>query len=111
MGQTDEHTASLNDPEAYWGLAAQSIHWDRPFDRVLSQEPGHHARWFKGGMLNTCYNAVDRHVEGGRADQPALVYDSPLTGTVRATPSLNSRTRSPEPPACSRRRAWPAATG
>ncbi len=84
MTQAAEHQASLTDPEAFWRRAAQAIDWDRPFDRVVSQDRGPLVRWFEGGRLNTCYNAVDRHVLNGRADQPALIYDSPLAGVVRS---------------------------
>ena len=73
-----------SDPQGFWAEAARSIHWDRKWDEVLdsSQPPFH--RWFRGGLLNTCYNALDRHVAAGRAEQPALIYDSPVTGQCRA---------------------------
>jgi propionyl-CoA synthetase len=73
----------LSDPLSFWAEAAEAVHWHRKWDRVLddSRPPFH--RWFPGGQLNTCYNALDRHVEDGRADQPALIYDSPVTGTVQ----------------------------
>ncbi len=77
------HARSLADPEGFWGEAAAAIDWDRPFDRVLDSSRAPFYRWFPGGLLNTCHNAVDRHVAAGRGDQPALVYDSPVTGTVR----------------------------
>jgi propionyl-CoA synthetase len=77
------HARSLADPEGFWGEAATGIDWDRPFDRVLDSSGEPFYRWFPGGMLNTCHNAVDRHVAAGRGDQPALIYDSPVTGTVR----------------------------
>jgi propionyl-CoA synthetase len=72
-----------SDPQAFWAEAARSIRWDRKWDEVLdsSQPPFH--RWFRGGRLNTCYNALDRHVAAGRAEQPALIYDSPVTGQCR----------------------------
>lgn len=70
-------------PERFWAEAAEAIHWFRRWDRVLdSSRPPFH-RWFVGGMVNTCYEALDRHVEGGRGEQAALIYDSPVTGTVR----------------------------
>ena len=74
---------SLRDPEGFWGQAAEEISWVRRWDRVL--EPGRppFVRWFAGGVLNTCYNAVDRHIERGRGKQRALIYDSPVTGTVQ----------------------------
>jgi propionyl-CoA synthetase len=72
---------SLEDPEGFWGEAASALHWDRPWDKVLDREAKPVPRWYVGGRLNTCYNALDRHVEAGRGDQPALIHDSPVTGT------------------------------
>jgi propionyl-CoA synthetase len=77
------YSRSLSDPDGFWGEAAQSIHWDKPWDRVLDDSNPPFYRWFAGGELNTCYNALDRHVEAGRGDQAALIYDSPVTGTKR----------------------------
>ncbi|HEX9978431.1 MAG TPA: acetyl-coenzyme A synthetase N-terminal domain-containing protein, partial [Acidimicrobiia bacterium] len=79
----EAYARSMADPEGFWGEAADAIDWERPFDRVLddSNPPFYH--WYPGGELNTCFNALDRHVDGGRADQPALIYDSPVTGTTR----------------------------
>ncbi|NDL56584.1 propionyl-CoA synthetase [Phytoactinopolyspora mesophila] len=77
----DVYRRSMRDPEDFWAEAAAGIDWDRPWDRVLDATNAPFYRWFTGGRLNTCYNALDRHVEGGRADQPALIYDSPVTGT------------------------------
>jgi propionyl-CoA synthetase len=74
---------SLSDPEEFWGAAANDIAWVRPWDAVLDRSAAPAARWFVGGMLNTCYNALDRHVEGGRAEQAALIYDSAATGGTR----------------------------
>jgi propionyl-CoA synthetase len=71
---------SIDDPEGFWGEAAQAIHWDQPFEQVLDQGRPPFYRWFRGGRLNTCYNCVDRHVEAGRGERAALIYDSPLTG-------------------------------
>ena len=78
------YDTSISDPDTFWGEAAKDIDWITPPTRVLdaSQEPFY--RWFTDGTLNTCHNAVDRHVEGGRADQVAIHYDSPVTGTKRA---------------------------
>jgi propionyl-CoA synthetase len=73
---------SLDDPEGFWGEAALAIDWERRWDRVLDDSSAPFTRWFVGGVVNTCHNALDRHVAGGRADQVALVYDSPMTGTV-----------------------------
>jgi propionyl-CoA synthetase len=74
---------SLELPEEFWAEAAQRIHWHKPWTKVLDDSNKPFYRWFTGGEVNTCYNAVDRHVEGGRADQLALIYDSPVTQTVR----------------------------
>ncbi|HVS63318.1 MAG TPA: propionyl-CoA synthetase, partial [Thermoanaerobaculia bacterium] len=75
------------DPEGFWAAAAEPLHWQRRWDRVLDDSAAARARplyrWFTGATTNTCYNALDRHVAGGRADQPALIYDSPVTGTQR----------------------------
>jgi propionyl-CoA synthetase len=83
MGRFDEvYTSAMRDPEAFWAAAAEGIHWTRKWDRVLDGSDAPFHRWFAGGELNTCYNAVDRHVEAGRGDQAALIYDSPVTDTV-----------------------------
>ena len=74
---------SLEQPEDFWAQAAAEIDWVQPWERVLDDARAPFYRWFAGGRLNTCYNALDRHVERGRADQLALIYDSPVTGTVR----------------------------
>ncbi|MEP6619305.1 MAG: propionyl-CoA synthetase [bacterium] len=74
---------ATRDPATFWGRAAEAIHWDTPFDRIVDATRAPFYRWFTGGELNTCYNAIDRHVEGGRADQPAVIYDSPVTATKR----------------------------
>jgi len=73
---------SLESPETFWGRAAEEIAWDRKWDTVLEFSNPPFSRWFVGGMLNTCYNAVDYHVENGRGDQTAVIYDSPVTDTV-----------------------------
>ena len=77
---TQAHTRSLEDPEGFWGEVAQDIHWDKAWDKVLDDSAAPLYRWFTGGEVNTCYNALDRHVEDGRGDQAALIYDSPMTG-------------------------------
>ncbi len=77
------HARSLSDPEAFWAEAAAGISWFRRWDRVLDDSRPPFYRWFQGGVLNTCFNAVDRHVLRGRGTQAALIYDSPVTGTVR----------------------------
>ncbi len=83
MRYEEVYQRSLTDPEGFWGEAAQAIHWDRTWDRVLDDSNPPFYRWFAGGMLNTCYNAVDRHVEAGRGDQIAIIHDSPVTASQR----------------------------
>ncbi|HET7759697.1 MAG TPA: propionyl-CoA synthetase [Gaiellaceae bacterium] len=78
----DVYRRSLQDPEGFWAEAAAAIEWDEPWERVLDDSRAPFYRWFSGARLNTCHNAVDRHVEGGRGDQLALVYDSPVTGAA-----------------------------
>ncbi len=83
MGRFDEvYNSAKADPEGFWGKAAEEIHWDKKWDKVLDDSDPPYYRWFAGGELNTCYNAVDRHVEAGRGDQAAIIYDSPVTQTV-----------------------------
>ncbi|HEV3454966.1 MAG TPA: propionyl-CoA synthetase [Thermoanaerobaculia bacterium] len=77
----EAYARSLRDPEGFWAEAAQAIHWTRPWSRVLDASRPPFYRWFAGAETNTCYNALDRHVEAGRGAQPALIYDSPLAGT------------------------------
>ncbi|MGA8261639.1 MAG: propionyl-CoA synthetase [Arenicellales bacterium] len=74
---------SINDPEEFWAEVAEDIHWVRKWDKVLDDSNKPFYRWFVGGELNTCYNALDLHVDQGRGGQAALLYDSPVTGTAR----------------------------
>ena len=84
MGLYEEvYRRSLEQPEEFWGEAAGDVVWQKKWDRVLDNDSPPFTRWFVGGRLNTCYNALDRHVAEGRAEQAALIYDSPVTGTVR----------------------------
>uniref|UniRef100_A0A4W6BYM8 Acyl-CoA synthetase short-chain family member 3, mitochondrial n=1 Tax=Lates calcarifer TaxID=8187 RepID=A0A4W6BYM8_LATCA len=70
-----------DDPEQFWGEMGQDINWFEPWSKTLHAEDPVFPNWFIGGKLNMCYNAVDRHVESGRGEQPAIIYDSPVTGT------------------------------
>jgi propionyl-CoA synthetase len=79
----ESYRKSIQDPEAFWGKAAEDCHWHRRWDKVLDHSRKPFYRWFTGGEINTCYNALDRHVEEGRADQAALIYDSPVTDTIQ----------------------------
>ncbi len=74
---------SIRDPEGFWGEAAEAVHWYKKWDKVLDDSNKPFYRWFAGGVVNTCYNALDLHVENGRADQLALICDSPVTGKIQ----------------------------
>ncbi|MDH3333285.1 MAG: AMP-binding protein, partial [Gammaproteobacteria bacterium] len=77
------HRASIENPEEFWAEAAEGIDWDKRWDSVLDNPDPMTYRWFTGGRLNTCYNALDRHVERGRGDQAAIIYDSAVTDSKR----------------------------
>src|SRR5215467_3924510 len=78
----DAQHRALEDPEGFWGERALALHWERRWDRALDVSRAPFYRWFSGGRINTCYNALDRHIEHGRGEQAALIYDSPVTSTV-----------------------------
>jgi len=78
-----EYEESIYHPERFWGKAAEEIHWYKPFAKVLDNSCKPFYRWFSGGELNTCYNALDDHVRKGRGDQFAIIYDSPVTGKIK----------------------------
>jgi propionyl-CoA synthetase len=78
----DAYRRSLENPAEFWAEAAGGIDWIRPWDTVLDDSDPPFYRWFSGGVLNTCYNAVDRHADSGRGDQYAVIHDSPMTGQV-----------------------------
>src|SRR5262245_9495720 len=78
----DVYARAQADPEGFWAEAAKDIDWIKPADKVFDVKQGVYGRWFAGAVVNTCYNALDRHVAGGRADQVALIHDSPLTNSV-----------------------------
>jgi propionyl-CoA synthetase len=79
----DVYRRSLEQREEFWAEAAAAIDWIEPWTSVLDDSRAPFYRWFSGGVLNTCFNALDRHVERGRAGQLALIYDSPVTGTTK----------------------------
>src|SRR6202163_273196 len=76
------HARSLADPEGFWGEAAREIDWIEPAKKIFDPSMGLYGRWCAGAVVTTCYNALDRQVAGGRADQVALIHDSPLAGAV-----------------------------
>ncbi|WP_298565321.1 propionyl-CoA synthetase [uncultured Aliiroseovarius sp.] len=80
MAYNDVYAAWQADPEGFWMDAAKAISWDKPPSKALFDDNAPLYEWFSDGMVNTCYNAVDRHVENGRGDQIAIIYDSPITG-------------------------------
>lgn len=82
-GYRDLFDASINDPAAFWADAATAVTWSRAPKRILDDSNPPFYRWFPDAELNTCANALDRHVQAGRADQPALIYDSAVTDTKR----------------------------
>lgn len=73
---------SIERPDDFWAAVAEDVHWFRRWDRVLDRSRDPFFRWFAGGVTNSCYNALDLHVDEGRGDQAALIYDSPLTGSL-----------------------------
>ena len=75
--------AALRNPQGFWAAAAAAVVWQKPWEAVLDSTDAPFYRWFVGGELNTCDNAVDRHVRAGFGEQAAIIYDSPMTGTVQ----------------------------
>jgi len=73
---------SIENPEKFWAQAATKVHWYHQWDKVLDVVDNHY-RWFVGGCMNSCYNALDLHIDNGRGDQLAIIYDSPVTDTKR----------------------------
>ena len=84
VGYRELFNASIEDPAAFWAQAAQAVSWIREPQRVLDDTNPPFYRWFPDAELNTCANALDRHVADGRVEQPALIYDSPVTGSQRS---------------------------
>src|SRR6267143_5516082 len=82
-GYAETYRRSIEQPEAFWAEAAEAIDWDGRWDRVLDASRPPFYRWFAGARLNTCWNALDRHVAAGRGDRIALIWDSPVTGQIK----------------------------
>ncbi|MGR3662698.1 MAG: propionyl-CoA synthetase [Paracoccaceae bacterium] len=85
MNYADVYSSSINDPEKFWLEAADQIDWYKKPSKALFDENTPLYEWFSDGMVNTCFNAVDRHVDAGRGDQVAIIYDSPITGAKSET--------------------------
>ena len=83
MGYRQLFNTSIENPEGFWADAARAVSWTREPRRILDDSNPPFYRWFPDGELNTCANALDRHVADGRGDVPALIYDSPVTGAKR----------------------------
>ncbi len=84
MGKyADTYARWQDDPIGFWAEAAKAIDWAEPWHAAFNPEAGVYGRWFTGATCNTCYNALDRHVERGRGGETAIIYDSPVTGTKR----------------------------
>ena len=75
-----EFQRSIHQPEEYWAKIAEDVIWTKKWDKVLDDSASPFMKWFVGGRLSLCFNAVDRHVDEGRGGQKALVWDSPITG-------------------------------
>ena len=90
---TEAFEQSVMDPESFWGRAAQEVAWKKAYDRVLESSNPPFYKWFVGGELNTCYNALDVHVEQGKGDRTALIYDSPVTDTIKSFTYLELKER------------------
>ncbi len=93
MGYADVYAAWKADPEAFWMEQAKAIDWDTPPTRALNDDNAPLYEWFSDAKVNTCYNAVDRHVENGRGEQTAIIYDSPITHTKREISYIELRNR------------------
>lgn len=93
MGYSEVYDRWKQDPEGFWMDAAKAIDWDRMPSKALFDENAPLYEWFSDGMVNTCWNAVDRHVEQGRGDQVAIIHDSPISGVTRRITYVNLRNR------------------
>ena len=85
MGYAEVYKSWQDDPEVFWMEQAKAISWDKPPSKALHAENAPLYEWYKDAQVNACYNAVDRHVEAGRGDQTAIIYDSPITGNKSKT--------------------------
>lgn len=80
----DAYQNSIEEPEEFWAeVGAKMLHWDKPFEKVLDNSKPPFTKWYCGGYLNACYNAIDRHIATGKGDKVAIIHDSPMLNTVR----------------------------
>ena len=86
MSYNTEYNQSITEPEIFWGEKAAALPWFKQPQQILSKDENGMDRWFADGEMNTCYMAVDYHVEQGRGDQAALIYDSPVSDTKAIIP-------------------------
>ncbi|SMP25467.1 propionate-CoA ligase PrpE [Shimia sagamensis] len=93
MSYQDVYNGWKNDPEAFWMQAADAIDWDTPPSKALFDKGDHMYEWFSDAKVNTCWNAVDRHVEAGRGEQTAIIHDSPITHSKREISYVELRNR------------------
>ncbi len=93
MAYKDVYASWQNDPEAFWLDAAKAIDWDEAPSKALTDKGDGLYEWFADARVNTCYNAVDRHVENGRGDQVAIIHDSPITGSISKITYAELQTR------------------
>src|SRR5256714_2933922 len=92
-GYAETYRRALAEPEAFWAEAAEAIDWERRWDRVLDDSRPPFYRWFSGARLNTCWNALDRHVAAGHGERLALIWDSPVTGQIERFTYRETRDR------------------
>ena len=83
MNYKDTYTASTENPEAFWKDQADAIRWFTKPESILSSDENGYPLWYKDGELNVCYLALDKHIEDGYGDEIALIYDSPVTQTIK----------------------------
>ena len=93
MGYKDVYAASMADPEKFWMEATTAVDWVQPPSRALFDRGDNLYEWYADGLINGCYNAVDRHVEAGRGDQLAIIHDSPITDSVSRLTYAQLQTR------------------
>lgn len=93
MSYNDVYNGWKSDPEGFWMAAAEAIDWDQKPSKALSDLGDHMYEWYADAKVNTCWNAVDRHVEAGRGEQSAIIYDSPITHTKREISYVELRNR------------------